>query len=183
MSEKKNLLVVVDYQRDFVNGSLGFKGAELLYDKILEKVREYKENIDYIIFTMDTHDKDYLRTLEGKYLPIEHCVKDSEGHKLFGKELKKIAEDKAVYIIQKNKFGTMEFMKLKEELGEIESVELCGIDTNICVLSNAIICQTVFENSEIFIRKNLCGSGNKDLERKTFEIMKNLQMHVIENQK
>jgi len=181
MSEKKRLLVVVDYQRDFVNGSLGFKGAELLYEKILEKVREYKENGDFIVFTMDTHDKDYLRTLEGKYLPIEHCVKGAQGHELFGKELKIIAEDKEVCIIQKNKFGTMDFMKLKEEIGEIESVELCGIDANICVLSNAIICQTVFENSEIYIRKILCGSGNKDLEIKTFEIMKNLQMHVIED--
>ena len=179
MSEKKKLLVVVDYQKDFVNGSLGFKGAELLYDKILKRVREYKENNDYILFTMDTHGEDYLKTLEGKYIPICHCIKGSEGHELYGPELKKIAQNEEVYIIQKNKFGTMEFMKLKEELAEIESVELCGIDTNICVLSNAIICQTVFQNSEIYIRKNLCGSGNRELERKTFEIMKNLQMHVI----
>ncbi len=181
MSKKKNLLVVVDYQRDFVNGSLGFQGAELLYDKILERIRVYKENGDYIAFTMDTHEADYLGTLEGKYLPIEHCIKGANGHELYGEKLKSIAEDKEVYIIQKSKFGTMEFMKLKDELGEIEAVELCGIDTNICVLSNAIICQTVFGNSEIYIRRNLCGSGNKELENKTFEIMKNLQMHLIED--
>jgi nicotinamidase-related amidase len=180
MKLRKRLLVVVDYQKDFVNGSLGFKGAELLYKRILEKIKEYKENQDFIIFTKDTHNEDYLKTLEGKYLPIEHCVKGTEGHEIYGEELKRISKEEDIHIIEKNKFGTLEFIKLKEQMQNIETVELCGIDTNICVLSNAIICQTVFEDCEVYIRKSLCGSYNKELEEKTFEIMKNLQINVLD---
>ncbi|SHJ81356.1 Nicotinamidase-related amidase [Hathewaya proteolytica DSM 3090] len=177
--KNKKLLIVVDFQKDFVNGSLGFKGAEKLYPRILDRVNEYKANGDYVVFTMDTHGEEYLSTVEGKYLPIEHCIKGTEGHKIYGDDLKAIAENDNTIKICKEKFGTLELMKLREQFQDVGEVELCGIDTNICVLSNAIIAQTVFSDCDICIRRELCGSGNKELEEKTFEVMKNLQIQVV----
>ena len=72
------LLIVVDYQNDFVNGSLGFKKAEELEQRIVQKIKEY----DNVIFTLDTHYDNYFDTLEGKKLPVKHCIKDNDGHKL-----------------------------------------------------------------------------------------------------
>lgn len=179
MESNKRLLVVVDFQKDFVNGSLGFDGAEEIYPGILKRVREYIENNDYVIFTMDTHNEEYLKTIEGKYLPIEHCIRGTEGHLVYGDELRAISEKDSIPKIYKGKFGTLEFINIKEKLGDLTSIELCGIDTNICVLSNAIICQTIFEHSEIYINRELCGSGNRELESKTFDVMRNLQMNII----
>lgn len=179
MENSKRLLVVVDFQKDFVNGSLGFDGAEKLYPRILKRVKEYRDHNDYVIFTMDTHNEEYLKTIEGKYLPIEHCIRGTEGHDIYGDELREISKEEEVIKVYKGKFGTLEFLKIKEQLGQLSSVELCGIDTNICVLSNAIICQTIFGDSEIYINRELCGSGNRELESKTFDVMRNLQMNVI----
>ena len=79
------LLVVIDFQNDFVNGSLGFKGAEILDNRIAYKIRKYHENKDQVIFTLDTHYTGYMETFEGKKLSVEHCIKNTEGHKLYGK--------------------------------------------------------------------------------------------------
>ena len=81
----KKLLIVVDYQNDFVDGTLGFKGALDIENNIINKIKEFKELNDQIIYTLDTHTPDYMHTMEGKNLPIPHCIKGSEGHKLFGK--------------------------------------------------------------------------------------------------
>ena len=81
----KKLLVVIDYQNDFVNGALGFKKAEELENNIYEKVNKYLENEDYILFTYDTHTEEYLNTREGRNLPIPHCIVDTKGHELYGK--------------------------------------------------------------------------------------------------
>lgn len=79
------LLVVVDFQNDFVNGAFGFAGAEALDERIAEKIKIYHENNDQVIFTVDTHHSNYLNTFEGKNLPVAHCIKNTEGHKLYGK--------------------------------------------------------------------------------------------------
>lgn len=177
--KNKRLLIVVDFQNDFVNGSLGFSGAEELYPKILQRVNEYNQNGDYVVFTMDTHEEDYLKTIEGKHLPVEHCISGTEGHEIYGYELRALAEDKNTTKIFKEKFGTLQIVKLKEKFPDIGQVELCGIDTNICILSNAVIAQTVFSDCDVFVRKELCGSFNKELEEKTFEVMRNLQIQII----
>ena len=80
----KKALIVVDYQNDFVNGALGFEGAEKLDDIICEKIQQYRKEGGHIIFTFDTHEANYLNTMEGKNLPVEHCIKGTEGHKLYG---------------------------------------------------------------------------------------------------
>ncbi|MBQ3256897.1 MAG: isochorismatase family protein, partial [Oscillospiraceae bacterium] len=82
----KKLLVVIDYQNDFVNGSLGFEGAELLDERIAAKVKAYhKEKDAHVIYTQDTHKNNYLKTQEGKKLPIPHCIRNTEGWEVYGK--------------------------------------------------------------------------------------------------
>lgn len=81
----KRLLIVVDYQNDFVNGSLGFDKAKDLEKRIVELIQEYQNNNDDVIYTMDTHQSNYLETYEGQFLPITHCIEDSEGWQLYGK--------------------------------------------------------------------------------------------------
>ena len=86
----KELLVVIDYQNDFVNGALGFEGAEKLDGPIVEKIREYRRRGADVIFTRDTHRENYLETQEGRRLPVVHCIEGSHGHKIFGETAKQV---------------------------------------------------------------------------------------------
>ena len=86
----KELLVVIDYQNDFVNGALGFEGAEKLDGPIVEKIREYCRRGADVIFTRDTHRENYLETQEGRRLPVVHCIEGSHGHKIFGETAKQV---------------------------------------------------------------------------------------------
>ena len=81
----KELLIVVDYQNDFVDGSLGFPAAAGLHDRICKKITEYKSKRQQVVFTLDTHEEDYTSTQEGRNLPVKHCIRGTRGHKLFGK--------------------------------------------------------------------------------------------------
>ncbi|MEI3535450.1 MAG: isochorismatase family protein [Bacilli bacterium] len=82
---KKRLLIVVDYQNDFVDGALGFEKAKELEPYLVNLIEEYKKNNDDIIYTMDTHQENYLQTEEGKYIPVVHCIRGTKGHELYGK--------------------------------------------------------------------------------------------------
>lgn len=88
----KRLLIVVDYQNDFVSGSLGFEKAIQLEKSIVETIKEYQNNNDEVIYTMDTHPQNYLETYEGQHLPIEHCIENSKGWELYGK-VKNLLQD------------------------------------------------------------------------------------------
>ena len=97
----KKLLIVIDYQVDFVSGALGFPGAELLEAKIADRIKLAKQNGEDVVFTRDIHDKLYLNSEEGKHLPIEHCIKDTEGSEFVG-EIKELAKgEKSFEIISK----------------------------------------------------------------------------------
>ena len=88
----KELLVVIDYQNDFVNGALGFEGAEKLDGPIVEKIREYRRRGADVIFTRDTHRENYLETQEGRRLPVVHCIEGSHGHNIFGETAKQVQQ-------------------------------------------------------------------------------------------
>ena len=105
----KKLLIVVDFQNDFVSGSLGFDGAAVLDEKICAKIDEYKN--DEIIYTLDTHYDGYMETQEGKKLPVPHCIKGSEGHALYGRAGKLLAGKKH---FEKNTFPSLELGKFLE---------------------------------------------------------------------
>ena len=171
----KKLLIVVDYQVDFVVGSLGFDKALTLEDGIVDKIIEFENKGDDVIFTLDTHYDNYNETIEGENLPISHCIKGTDGHKLYGSVLEMSLPH---IVFEKETFGSYKlFDYLKEN--NYSTVALCGVVTNICVISNAVIAKSALPNSEIVIYKDLVASNDEVMEEKAFEIMKNLHMKIV----
>ncbi len=170
------LLVIVDYQNDFVTGSLGFEGAELLDRKIAHRIRDYRREGGEIIYTMDTHQEDYLNTQEGKKLPVEHCIEDTPGHRLYGFTAKERTDkDKIFY---KDAFGSIEladYIKFRD----YESVELVGLVSNMCVLANAVLVKSALPETEVIVNTEYTASADKELEQKAFEVMEGLQITVV----
>ena len=147
----KKLLIVVDYQNDFVDGSLGFENAVKIENNIHDLINKFKSNNDDIIFTLDTHYIDYMETTEGKKLPVSHCVKGTEGHNLYGK----IKDDSKEHLqIEKVTFGSIELAKYLMN-NHYDEITLIGVVTNICVLSNAVIVKTTLPNAKIIIDASL----------------------------
>lgn len=188
----KNILIVVDYQNDFVTGSLGFPAAKAIEKDLADEIKLHWNNGGTVIFTYDTHDNHYLDTDEGQNLPIKHCIRGTDGWNLHGKvkEIHDYGVDnhKNYFDIFKNTFGSLTLAKaieeVKENCGCAEediSIEFCGVVTNICVISNAIIAKATMPNANIRILRNLCASNDKEMEEKAFDIMKNLHMEVVNN--
>lgn len=176
----RKLLVVVDYQKDFVDGSLGFEGAELLDKKIVDKVREYSNNGGVVAYTMDTHSDKYLDTREGKMLPIKHCIEGTKGWELYG-ETKKAIESIRGIPLNKTTFGISPdtMITLMSVIGEVESVELVGLVTNMCIVSNVAVFQAAYPEAQIIVDPTLCDSFDKELHNKTIDVLKGLQVKII----
>ena len=170
----KKLLIVVDFQNDFIDGALGFPKATSLIDRINNKICEYLDNNDDIIYTLDTHNNDYLETFEGKNLPIAHCIDETFGHEV---NSKCNYLDKAVKVFKKNTFPSLELAKYLETTN-YDYVELCGLVSNICVLSNAIMVKSALPNALIVIDKELTASFDEELESKAFDVLKGLHITI-----
>ena len=169
------LLVVVDYQKDFVNGSLGFPGAELLDLRIAKKIQDYHRAGDPVVFTMDTHRKNYLKTQEGRKLPVEHCICGTSGWELYGETAKQLSDEDLCF--QKSTFPSLELADyIAEE--ELESIELVGLVSHICVLSNAVMAKAAAPEAEIIIDASCTASFDAALHEKTLDLMEALQMTV-----
>lgn len=171
----KKLLIVVDYQNDFVTGALGFDKASAIEDNIEKRIKAFEEAKQDILFTLDTHREDYLKTVEGENLPIPHCIKGTDGHKVYGKiypySLRHLN-------IEKETFGSKE-LAYYLQTHHYDLIELVGLVSNICVISNAIICKTMQPNAEIIIPRNCTSSNNEELQEKTFDVLKNLHIKII----
>ena len=172
----RKCLIVVDYQNDFVTGSLGFAKAEQLDDRIADKIAKCRNEGWEIVFTFDTHDENYLQTNEGRNLPVEHCIKGTNGHKLYGRTAEMLKEsDKCFY---KPSFGSAElFEYLKDE--RFDKVELCGVVTNICVISNAVLAKTALTESEISVDSACVASNDDNLNKSALNVMQSLQINVF----
>ncbi|MCS6131902.1 cysteine hydrolase [Clostridium botulinum] len=176
----KKLLVVIDYQNDFVNGALGFKKAESLEDGIYNKVKDYLDNGDKVIFTYDTHYENYLNTREGKNLPVPHCYIRTKGHKLYGR-LEEFKDVKNTFHYNKEAFGIApkDMIRLSEEIGlDIEEIEFVGVVSNMCVISNVVTFQAQYVNAEITVDGSLCASFDDDLHEKALDVIESLQVKV-----
>lgn len=173
----KKCLVVVDYQNDFVNGSLGFPKAAELDKGIAERIREYRKNGDDVVFTLDTHPENYSDTYEGKHLPVPHCIDGTDGHKLYG-EVGKEYSEKTDRTFKKYTFGSD---KLFSYLGSADysEIELCGVVTNICVISNAVIAKTACPEIDITVNASLCASNDDSLHTAALDVMRSFQINVI----
>ncbi len=171
----KKCLIVVDYQNDFVSGSLGFVGAELPDRLIAEKIREYRDRGDVIAFTFDTHSEDYMSTQEGRNLPVPHCVLGSDGHKLYGKTADCIrAGDMLFY---KPTFGSGELYEYLKAT-PFAQIELVGLVSNICVISNAVLAKTAQPETPIIVDARCTAGHDPALHRAALDVMAGLQINI-----
>ena len=176
------LLVVVDYQKDFVDGALGYAGAERLEQPLLEAVQRALAAGWKVLFTRDTHADDYLNTREGRFLPVPHCIAGSEGWHLYGSLAQfETMDNENVAFVDKPTFGSMDLPGAVEALcgGEPEEIALCGVVTNICVVSNAVVLHSAFLSSTITVLKDLCGTSDAALGQKTFDLLAGMGYNVL----
>ena len=175
------LLVVIDYQKDFVDGTLGFEKAKTLEQAIYDKVNRYLQSGDKVLFTYDTHLEDYLETREGKNLPVPHFIEATSGHQLYGK-INDFTNLENIFHYKKEGFGIspQDMIKLSNELGEdINEIEFVGVVTNICVISNVVMFQAQYRNADIIVDGRLCASFDDSLHDKALDVMEGLQVRVV----
>lgn len=166
----KKTLIVVDMQKDFIDGSLGTKEAEAIVEKVKNKIAQYKEQGDEIIFTRDTHQEDYLNTNEGKHLPVVHCIKGTDGW-----EIAKGLEVPGAIYIDKPNFG---YLNWKDY--HLEEVELVGLCTDICVVSNALIIKAAYPEIKVTVDARCCAGVTPESHAAALTTMKMCQVEVIE---
>ena len=177
----KKLLVVIDYQKDFVDGALGFEKAVHLEEGIYNKINKYLNDGNKVLFTYDTHEENYLDTREGRNLPVVHCIKGTEGHRLFGK-LDEFERNSNVISYEKYGFGLSpeDMIKISKEVGfDFDEIEIIGVVTNICVISNFVMFQSQYRNANIIVDASLCASFDEGLHNKTLDVIEGLQGKVI----
>lgn len=171
----KKLLVVVDMQKDFIDGSLGTKEAEGIVDRVVDKISQYpKENI---IATRDTHEQNYLETQEGKNLPVLHCVRNTKGWE-FDQRIAQALN--GATIIDKPAFGSVELAELlyqKWNEDEFE-VELVGLCTDICVVSNAIMLKCKIPEMKISVDASCCAGVTPQTHEAALTTLKMCQVSV-----
>lgn len=156
-------------QNDFIDGSLGTREAQAIVPKVAAKIREYQEAGDQIIFTRDTHGEDYLETPEGKKLPVEHCIKGAKGWMIAdGLEV-----DGAEYIDKPN-FGWSHWNEWT-----FDEIEMVGLCTDICVVSNALILKAEFPEVKITVDASCCAGVTPESHEAALLTMKMCQIDVI----
>ncbi len=172
----KKLLIVVDYQIDFVNGALGFDGADALAPKLAARIERARAESEDVIFTLDTHEENYLATSEGRHLPIAHCIRGSAGHALFP-TIAALVEP-SDRLICKPSFGSSELFDLLRA-SDYDRVELCGLVTDICVVSNAILAKTALPEAEVVVDSTLVDSFDKAKHAAALDVMRSVQVTVL----
>ncbi len=165
----KKTLIVVDMQKDFVDGALGSKEAVAIVDNVKAKIAEYRKNGDEVIFTRDTHQKDYMSTNEGKYLPVEHCIEGTEGWEIIPE-----LEVADAVVINKPTFGYLNWKDYN-----FEEVELIGLCTDICVVSNALIIKAQFPEIKVSVDASCCAGVTPESHNAALTTMKMCQVEVI----
>lgn len=168
------LLVVVDMQKDFVDGALGTKEAQAIVDNVVKKVKEEKEAGSQIIFTMDTHGTNYLETAEGKNLPVEHCIRETSGWELIS-PLRPLAD--GCKTIEKPTFGSTKLAHLAAN-GSYDEIELIGLCTDICVISNALLLKAAVPETPIFVDASCCAGVTPESHKTALEAMKMCQIII-----
>lgn len=167
------VLIVVDMQNDFVTGSLGSPHARSIVPAVLEKIKSFEGDI---IFTRDTHTEQYADTQEGQRLPVIHCVQNTEGWQ--------IVPSLAPYarlVFDKPTFGSLALMEhLKAMADEIEEIELCGLCTDICVISNAMLLKAALPEVRITVDAACCAGVTPESHKTALDAMRAVQIDIKE---
>jgi nicotinamidase-related amidase len=173
MNKTKRLLIVVDMQNDFITGSLGSPLAQAILPNVKGKIEYYRQNGGKIIFTRDTHHDNYLTTQEGKYLPVAHCIEGSEGHLITDG-----LNADGCEIFDKPTFGSLALAELISAKN-YDEVELCGLCTDICVVSNALILKAKLPETAITVDARCCAGVTEESHRAALLTMKMCQVNVM----
>ena len=164
-------LIVVDMQNDFTTGSLGSPYAAAIIPNVVEKVKSFDGTV---IFTRDTHSEDYLQTQEGRNLPVIHCVKDTAGWQICDELLPFVKT-----VVDKPTFGSTALAHLLSSSKEpLEDIELCGLCTDICVISNAMILKAAFPEVKISVDASCCAGVTEESHNTALNAMKAVQIEV-----
>ena len=172
----KQLLLVVDYQKDFVDGALGFAGAEKLDGPIAGKIAACRAAGGDVAFTLDTHGPDYLETQEGRKLPVPHCLMGSEGWQLYGKTGQALDRSRDM-VIGKPAFPSLWLGNWLREKG-YGRVELVGLVSYMCVLSNAVMAKAALPEAEIVVDAACTAGPDPVLHQKGLDLLEALQITV-----
>lgn len=184
------LLVLVDLQNDFIDGALGTPEAQAIVPRVVKKIKNINKEDTLVLFTKDTHYDNYMETLEGKMLPVPHCIENTKGWGI-NKEISGVVdktEGMLIYSsnkiinsrIYKNTFGSDDLRELLiKNKDDIEEVELCGLCTDICVVSNALMARQALPNTKIVVDASCCAGVTPEKHLAALEVMKSCQINVI----
>ena len=173
----KKCLIIIDMQNDFIDGSLSNKSAQDIIPAILEELRT--GGYEHIVFTRDTHTRNYLHTPAGKRLPVEHCIMGTEGWELN----QEILEDAcfgcdSISFFDKPTFGSLGLLSHIQSQGDFDEVVVCGTCTDICVVSNVLILKTMKPDLNITVLGNACAGLTPEKHQAALEVMKSCQINV-----
>lgn len=173
----KKILVVVDMQNDFVDGALGTKEAEAIVDSVVDKIKKFDGDI---FATFDTHFEDYMNTSEGHKLPVPHCIRGTEGWKL-NEKVQRALDEKDYTKVEKVTFGSVGLPQLIADtynVAEIE-IELVGLCTDICVVSNALLLKAHFPEIKISVDSACCAGVTTEKHSAALETMASCQIDIL----
>ena len=179
---KKSVLIVIDCQKDFIDGSLGTPEAKAIIPRVIKEIESTYDKDMEVYFTMDTHDEHYLETRDGIILPIEHCFSHSEGWALPIDLAKALKKAKAT-AINKNNFGYTHWQDVFEGYREVGDITLVGLCTDICVISNALILRALYPNAAIMVVADACAGTTVKAHEWALEIMRHNHIIVLEDAK
>ena len=176
-----DLLIVVDMQADFVTGALGTAEARSIVPAVAQRIRRAREEGTRVLFTLDTHTSDYLSTREGRLLPVPHCVRGTPGWQLVPELDAERTPDMA--LIEKPTFGSTALVHLAARQAASSGgagmvIELCGVCTDICVVSNALLLKAALPEAELVVDSRLCAGVTPEKHAAALETMRSCQIDV-----
>lgn len=195
------ILFVIDMQNDFINGELGSPEAQAIVPKVVEKIQQADKNEDFVVFTQDTHYDNYLNTQEGKYLPIPHCIFDTPGwfleDSIFDAIFLNFHHIDNIYEVTKETFGypwSIEMFNQKTVAdnptkeyhlteNDIDKIEIVGLNTDFCVLANAMTLKAAFPNVPITIDAACCAGSTPEWHEKALDMLEHCHFNVINRNK
>ena len=168
----KKLLAVIDMQNDFISGTLGTAEAAAIVPKVKSKIEKYRNEGWGIVFTQDTHYSDYLSTQEGKNLPIEHCIKET-----YGWQIEQSLSVENAMVFEKKTFGSTELAQYTAEKN-YDKIELVGLCTDICVISNAMLLKAFNIDAVISVDSSCCAGVTAESHNNALICMKMCQIEI-----
>lgn len=183
------VLIIVDMQNDFIDGALGTPEAQAIVPNVVNKMKEHKNTNTIILFTKDTHKENYLDTPEGKKLPVPHCIEGTSGWSIAKPIASEFKSDGYMTYssgtvinsrVLKPTFGSYDLLKiLDDDAIELDEIELCGVCTDICVISNAIMIKNFFPDVKVTVDASCCAGVTPEKHAAALEVMKSCQIDVI----